>query len=190
MKKQILLGVLAILITTPVMALPGAGNYGGALVSARNRGRQQDSAANLKQIGLAIMLYGVDKDDKFPDSFTDCVSYLSGNTSVFVAAGDRVSKAAASGAPIKKNNTSFAYIGKGLTLRSVGDASEAPIAFEKPQLFSKNQPLCVLYADGHVERVTVPVSARKNSAATAAYLAKRMSKDIQKIMKKNAAAED
>ena len=190
MKKFIAVFSMLFLLVSSAMALPGLGNYGNAVVGARNHGRQQDSTNNLKQIGVAIAMYGMDKNDAFPDSFTDCLSYLGNNSRIFIAGGDRVSKPARSGAPIKKENTSYAYLGKGLSLRAAGNASKTPIAFEKPQYFSKNQPLAVLYADGHVAHVKVPASERRNSVAVARFLCKNADKNVKSTLLKNAASAD
>ena len=190
MKKLAAVFSMLFLLVSSAMALPGLGNYGNAVVGAHNRGRQQDSSANLKQIGLAIAMYGMDKNDVFPDSFTDCLTYLGNNSRIFIAGSDRVSKPAKSGAPIKKENTSYAYLGKGLSLRAVGNASKTPIAFEKPQYFSKNQPLAVLYADGHVAHVRVPASERRNSVTVAKFLCKNAEKNVKSILLKNAANAD
>ena len=189
MKKMCLL-ILAILGSVQLMAIPGLGGSSGAgaLINARNRGVQQDSQNNLKQIFTAITTYLIDNNDKLPASFSDLTQYTAGGK-IFIAAFDHQSKAAAS--TIKPENTSFAYVGN--IGRLPRNASDIPLAFEKPWLLPASQRFVVLLtADGQVQRVQITQLKQKTCKAFVELFLKdkKIDQNIKNKLIENATIED
>ncbi|MBE6368795.1 MAG: hypothetical protein E7056_01380 [Lentisphaerae bacterium] len=191
MKKLSLL-ILAVSAVTPLMALPGLNINRTApantLINARNRGVQQESQNNLKQIYVAITTYLLDNNDRLPASFSDITQYTAGGK-IFVAHFDRESKAASS--EIKPQNTSFAYVGN--IGRLPRNGADVPLAFEKPWLLPASQRfVSVLTADGNVQRVQIPQLQKKSCKEIVEFLLKGKNLDgnLKKKLISNAAAED
>ena len=84
MKKFSLL-VLAMLSGFAVAAFPGLNVPTNALIAAKNRGGQQDSINNLRQIFTGINMYIAANDDMLPADFSALASYVGGGR-IFVAA--------------------------------------------------------------------------------------------------------
>ena len=118
------------------------------------------SAGNLKQIGLALMMYSVDHKDAFPEQpgfqglkLLADQNYLS-DPAVFRSPGDAKTTLAGELKALASNNVSYVYFGTvpGMTI----EPSKMPLAFERPDL-RLNGKLGVLFSDGHVESLVVPV---------------------------------
>lgn len=130
------------------VAVPVAGDSGVA------------SANNLKQIGLGLMMYKADHKDSLPEKpgFAGLKvladqNYLS-DPAVFRNPADAKTTLAGELKALAPNNVSYVYFG---ALPDVPVApAKMPLAFERPDL-RLNGNLCVLFGDGHVESLTVPV---------------------------------
>ncbi len=189
MKKFSLL-VLAVLSCFAAAAFPGLNVPTNALIAAKNRGGQQDSINNLRQIFTGINMYIAANDDMLPADFSALASYVGGGR-IFVAAFDKKSKPA-SGNEIKPANSSFAYVGNLGRINALRNAAATPLAFEKPWLLPPSMSsIVVLFADGHVERIQLPANTPKTCRGVVRFLAKKLTdKNLKAKLNKNAAAED
>lgn len=189
MKKFSLL-VLALLSGFAVAAFPGLNVPTNALIAAKNRGGQQDSINNLRQIFTGINMYIAANDDMLPADFSALASYVGGGR-IFVAAFDKKSKPA-SGNEIKPANTSFAYVGNLGRINALRNAAAVPLAFEKPWLLPPSQTrIAVLFADGRVESIQLPANTPKTCRGVVRFLAEKLAdKNLKAKLNKNAAAED
>ena len=181
---------LLLVLTGSVMAFPGLNAHTNALIAAKNRGGQQDSINNLRQIFAGINMYIAANDDMLPADFSALASYVGGGR-IFVAAFDKKSKPA-SGNEIKPANTSFAYVGDLGRLDALNNPAAVPLAFEKPWLLPPSQNnLVVLFADGHVERIHLTAKTARNCKGVVKFLSKKITnKNLKAKLNKNAAAED
>lgn len=116
-------------------------------------------ASNLRQIGQAILLYAADKGGAFPDGLAIVLDTQLIGSDVFVCPESKERKATgASTSQIVADfgmlgRCSYVYLDSGLSL---GAASpEAIIAFEDPANHSF-RGANVLFADGHVDWLTMP----------------------------------
>ena len=127
-------------------------SFKAAQEKAQKRAKRISSVSNLKQIGLGCKMYSVDHSERFPDSLTLLVTgnYLI-DFKVYVSPLDKVAKPA-TGKEIRPENTSYAYVGKGLTENTDPDI---PLAFEKPSCIGEKGECAVLYVDGSVRTITV-----------------------------------
>lgn len=113
-------------------------------------------SSNLKQIGLGLAMYGLDKGDLLPaEDGAAGLEALRKNQylidpRVYVSPLDSARKPAEKGAALTEANCSYVYLG-GLELRKLRSPSRMPTVFEKPDVWQDNT-LYVLFADGHVEQ--------------------------------------
>ena len=133
-----------------------------AALQGRTKNLQQASINNLKQIGVAIMMFAMDNRERFPESLKDLVSksYLT-DCRCYISPFDKKSVAgsAADFDPVK--NCSYAYFGMGVVAGNFG--SGVPIAIEKPWCLPENSnSIAVLYADGSAKIVQIPNVNKKS----------------------------
>ncbi|MDD5728043.1 MAG: DUF1559 domain-containing protein [Victivallales bacterium] len=160
-----------------------------ALVPTMNKvhskARSMSCRNQLKQIGLALKVYAMNHQDKFPveNNVAGFNELIKANgmkeMSVFICPNSGNVKAAAG--ELKEENCSYIYIGG----FAEGDGAAVPMVFDK---FDGNRKIInVLYQDGHVE--AVPANFR-NCCELIDYLAK-INKYDEKILEKlkNKAAE-
>ena len=134
--------------------------------------------ANLKQIGLACILYSSDHGETLPPDFTALVQgkYLT-DMKAYIAKADRKSKVSAN-KTVGPENTSYAYVGKGLSVSSsTKHPARMPLAFEKPWLTDGKSDIGVLFMDGHVE-------VRKLSGKTCRAIAEELLAKVPNISAK------
>ena len=109
-----------------------------AFAGAQKAARSVKCTSNLKQVGLAVIMYADDNDDHLPASLDDVQEYVF-SSDVFCCPSD-------------ESGRSYVYVGgdcRGLDNR--------PIAFD----FPGNHPgkVNVLWADGHVETVATNIKS-------------------------------
>ena len=145
------LGDLAIFQGTMMPSLM-AGMLTPALGKAREKARTVSCASNLKQIGLGMAMYVMDKNDKYPtpdgaagleiirkgDYITDPKIYVCPSSGT---------KPAKPGQPLTEATVDYIFLG-GFTHAT---PANTPIAFDKPG--NHKNEVNVLFADGHVERI-------------------------------------
>lgn len=113
-------------------------------------------SSNLKQIGLGLAMYALDRGDLLPTE--DGAAGLEAlrkneyliDPCVYVSPLDSVRKPAEKGAALTEANSSYVYFG-GVELRKLRSPSKMPTAFEKPDTWQENA-FYILFADGHVEQ--------------------------------------
>jgi hypothetical protein len=116
----------------------GAGILMPALAHARQKAQQTMSMSNLKQLGLAVIMYADDHQGKLPDNFEQAKQYY------------KDSKILES--PLKPKDfagPSYIYVSG----QSMGEKSPATqiVAYENPE-YCKDT-IITLFLDGHVERM-------------------------------------
>ncbi len=109
-----------------------------AFAGAREQAQKLTCIMNLKQVGLAVVMYADDNDDHLPASLDDVQEYI-GSLDFFCCPSD-------------ESGRSYVYVGGD---RRVLDSR--PIAFD----FPGNHPgkVNVLWSDGHVETVTTNIKS-------------------------------
>lgn len=113
-------------------------------------------SSNLKQIGLGLAMYALDKGDLLPaEDGAAGLEALRKNQylidpRVYVSPLDSARKPAEKDAALTEANSSYVYFG-GVELRKLRSPSKMPTAFEKPDTWQENT-FYVLLADGHVEQ--------------------------------------
>jgi len=113
-------------------------------------------SSNLKQIGLGLAMYALDKGDLLPaEDGAAGLEALRKNQylidpRVYVSPLDSARKPAEKDAALTEANSSYVYLG-GVELRKLRSPSKMPTAFEKPDTWQENT-FYVLFADGHVEQ--------------------------------------
>jgi prepilin-type processing-associated H-X9-DG protein len=139
--------------TTPVLLsimLP-------SLSRAREQANRIKSAANLRQIGMAAMLYANAHKGKLPDELSQTLEF---DLSPQVFVNPRTSTSlpgGLEGEAVKRwvnESSDYVYAGKGMKLTTVRDAADTVLAFEKPEGLSDG--LNFLYVDGHVDFQPMP----------------------------------
>ena len=157
------------------------------IMSAQIKAKRISSAANLKMIALACKMYSGDFNEKFPD---DLNTLAKGDYSLeaknFISPLDLVRKPTQDKV-IRPQNTSYAYVAKGLT---ENDNPNLPVAFEKPDLIGKDGYCAVTYVDGSVRPATV--KGRTCKAIAEELTAKYAQSDAKAValILQNAEAED
>jgi predicted Zn finger-like uncharacterized protein/prepilin-type processing-associated H-X9-DG protein len=123
------------------------------LLPALNRAREQANrvkcASNLRQIGLACIIYANgQRDGAFPDSFQTLLkSGASLSPDVFVCPSSNDSPPTGASGINVPGHLSYVYSGIGLTNR----AGNTDVLAYEPLGNHKNDGINVLYGDGHVE---------------------------------------
>jgi prepilin-type processing-associated H-X9-DG protein len=110
---------------------PELGDLG--IVRVRRPTQSEPDASKLKQIGLAVIMYANEHDNKLPDSLQELKPYIGSESNVLWAT----------------NNVE--YLGQS-KCREPADAASTPIAYDKT-LLKEAKGTNVLFNDGHVEFV-------------------------------------
>jgi prepilin-type processing-associated H-X9-DG protein len=134
----------------------------GIMLPALNRAREQANrvkcASNMRQIGLAAIMYANAHGGQFPDDLDTILT--SGTLQPFVvicpSSGDTPPSGASTQAMVAdmKNpgHLSYVYVGKGLTVSSSADT----VVMYEPTANHSGDGMNALFADGHVEWLTGP----------------------------------
>lgn len=150
-----LLVVIAIIAILAGMLLP-------ALSKAREKARRINCAGNLKQIGLALLMYSGEFSGFLPQSTANGTSFELLNTNDYLVDGKVY------GCPSQTNllttaaASNYAYIGSGL--KDDNDTpTENSMAFDDSGNHPANAWINVLFIDGHVEGGKVGSDANFNN---------------------------
>lgn len=131
-----------------------------AIQESKTRADRVQILNNLKQIGLAMMMYASDFNDKLPDHLADTLPYL-GSAAILLPLGSPVQPPSdlksqpryAQVAWIDQHG-GYTFVQPGVLLRAIKDPSRTPLVYEivdeNPQL--EREPFVgVCFADGHAE---------------------------------------
>jgi len=116
----------------------GAGVLMPALARARQQARYTVSMTNLKQLGLAVVMYADDHDGKLPDSFEQAKEYYK-DTKILESPHK----------PKGFAGPSYIYV-SGHSMKAQSPARQI-VAYENPEYCQDD--ITTLFLDGHVERM-------------------------------------
>jgi prepilin-type processing-associated H-X9-DG protein len=130
------------------------------LLPSLNRAREQanrvKSASNLRQIGLAAMMYANDHQGQFPPDLATMVKKEDLTPSVFINPRTDTTPPPAGNADANaewvEEHSDYVWLGKGKNANKV--TPQTWLAHEK--LEGNNDGINVLFGDGHVEFMTIP----------------------------------
>jgi prepilin-type processing-associated H-X9-DG protein len=120
--------------------------------------------SNLRQIGLACIMYSTENAGKLPDDIGQLVTKENLKANVFVSPGHHVPagldpKATADWV---KDNSDYEYVGGGKDMKQMGP--DKILAHEKMEIAASEHGMNILYGDGHVEFVGLPEAQRRLQA--------------------------
>lgn len=114
---------------------------------------------NLKQIGLALVMYADDHDGKLPDHLADTLAYV-GSASVLLPPGSGVQppedlqrRDRAAQVAWLDQHGGLVYLHPGVPWREIKDPAKTPLVHQQPAL-SREPFVGVCFADGHAEYMT------------------------------------
>ena len=127
-----------------------------ALQESKNKAGRIMLLNNLKQIGLALMMFADDHDGKLPDHLADTLAYL-GSASVFLPPGspaqppeDLKRQDRAAQVTWLDRHSGLVYVRPGVLIRAIKEPAQTPLVHQKPEL-SREPFVGVCFADGHAE---------------------------------------
>jgi hypothetical protein len=116
----------------------------------RSRPPRISTTDNLKQIGLAIVMYALDNEGNVPPTLGKAFPYV-GVGDVFVTHHSGTSKPR-SGHDVDSGSCDLLYFGTGKT--GGPDDGKVVVVTTNPKTATEEGYVCVVYLDGHVERHT------------------------------------
>ncbi len=146
----LLTSFFSLIIFIPILA----GMLLPVLSKARDKARRVNDAGNLKQIGLACLMFSGDHNGDFPDDFGELVEQnyiMLGKVWICPATG---TPEPTSAQQVRSgSNCDYVYVGKGLR-DDDKNYSKVVIAYTKPNSFV-GKWMNFLFIDGHVEGIAV-----------------------------------
>jgi len=138
---------LTSMLILPGMLLP-------ALSQAREKARQVNCVSNLKQIGLAVMMFAGDNNDQYPDDLAQLIDkgYLS-NYRVYACPSTPTTPATSLEQFRSGDHTDYVYYGKGLSQADINNPTNTIVACDQDGNHRQNV-VNILFADGHVKPYT------------------------------------
>lgn len=147
----LVLGLFTLVAVLPIQV--------AVLLPALNRAREQANrvkcAANMKQLGMSMMIYGQANGDKFPDKLEDLALMPSPPVSgAFVCPDDDKTPASGTAAQVAAGigdgrHSTYVYVGRGLALAEPEGATT--VLLYEPLGVHQREGMNVLFVDGHVE---------------------------------------
>ncbi len=127
-------------VLLPVVAVPAvaAGMLMPAVSTARQRAHAVSCASNLRQVGIACIMYAYDHNERLPQSLAAVKEYV-GDDSVFTC-------------PVTGHD--YLYFGGGYSLRDIESPSRFVLAGDAAP--HPDGSLSVLFVDGRVQGVNAP----------------------------------
>lgn len=146
------------LVTTAAPVLAGVALP--AITKARHQATAVAGMNNLRQIGLAAIMYAQDKQDQLPPDLGSLLPYLHA-PQVFIAPARmstvQIPSKQEELAAWVNQNSDYVYLGAALgKLGAIPNTAQTVLAHEKFEM-AQNGLIQVLYVDGHVERLPVQV---------------------------------
>lgn len=117
-----------------------------ALGKARGRAREISDMSNLKQIGLALIMFSQDHEDRLPADLGETWAYVN-EGKVYVCPAGRTPPPQDAD-QIRAGQCDYLYFVAGQNLGRIQNPSQTPAACTKPGLLPRG--VNVLYCDGHV----------------------------------------
>jgi len=130
----------------PIMAMGPI--FGMRVSGERVQARATSDMSNLKQIGLGVIMFATDNNQRLPADLGAVFPYV-GTYQVFITPGSGT-RVPASAAQMRGGQCDYLYFGAGLATAGIKTPTRTPIACTKPGLLPNNR-VNVLYADGHVQ---------------------------------------
>jgi len=138
------LGIVLSVLVVPALFLP-------VLSKAREKARRVNCAGNLKQIGLALMMYAVDNDGTLPTTANGGVDFGTVADAGYITPSGKVwACPSAWQQGLSVHNSNYTYVGSGLKV-SNPNAPNVVIAYEASGNHPGNSWMNALFIDGHVE---------------------------------------
>jgi hypothetical protein len=131
-------------ILGPLAIAAAAGAVLPAMGEAREAARQVQSAAQLRQFGMAINMYAADHNDRLPESIDDLMPYL----------GNQEMPASPLG-PASDGGSDYAIRSDlgGDSIQSVAYTAQTFAAIDRAAVVNGEEQVAVVFMDGHVEQL-------------------------------------
>jgi prepilin-type processing-associated H-X9-DG protein len=127
---------------------------GPAMNRARESATRVQSMSNLRQIGMATMMYATDNDGQLPPSFAPLVVQQQVAAQVFdnpgngpLAIPNDIANDPEALSQFVAEHSDYIYLGEGLLMRNM--TAETVLAYENPE--TAVEGINILFGDGHVE---------------------------------------
>jgi prepilin-type processing-associated H-X9-DG protein len=127
------------------------------LEKARNEAMQIRMVNQLKQIGLAVMIHANEQGDRLPPHLVDIIKFL-GDARLLMRRDDSqtppsdfASLSRADQLSWIDRHSPFVYVLPGVSMKEIKSPQTTVLVYER----SDDSPVGVLFADGHVERVSI-----------------------------------
>ena len=152
------------------VAVTAAPLAAAVLVPASARARQQavmvQGMSNMRQIGMGAIMYANDTKGELPPDLGSTLRYVQSPLAYVSPAhvGKMMVPATAKPEELAKwvnENTDYVYLGKGMgKMAAIPNTAQTILAYEKFEL-ARNGGVNVLYVDGHVEWLPVPLAKQR-----------------------------
>lgn len=148
---------LCVLFFIAIMVLPAATMMLPAMWQARGAAKQAVCAGNMKQMGLALLMYSGDNKGCFPTTMPNGSADFSilADEGYISPSGQVWACANAAPMGVSASNSEYIYVGSGLKDDNAS-AATVVLAYDAPGNHSGNAWINAVFADGHVEGTRGP----------------------------------